>query len=186
MASRNGKAMRFSETQLRSQGRATRGVRGMSLKKGDVVVGVVAADNEETLLTICESGYGKRTKMSEYTRKNRGGQGLINIQTTKRNGKVVAVLDVRAEDEIMIMTEAGMVIRTSVRGIRTLSRNTQGVTLIKLNDSDKVTAVAKVVEEDDAAQGDAPADVESGEEVETEEGEGDTAADGDAQAEDAE
>ncbi len=156
LASKNGKAIRFPERQLRSMGRATRGVGGMNLAKGDVVVGVVSADDEETLLTICESGYGKRTKMAEYRTTGRKGKGIINIQTSARNGKVVAVLDVRDDDEIMIMTEAGMIIRTPVRGIRALSRNTQGVTLIKLNEDDRVTAVAKVMEEaavDDAAGG---------------------------------
>ena len=148
LASKNGKAIRFPERQLRSMGRATRGVGGMALAKKDVVVGIVAADDKETLLTICENGHGKRTKMSEYRAQNRNGQGLINIQTTQRNGRVVAVLDVRDEDEIMIMTSEGMVIRTPVSTLSTIGRNTQGVRLIRLNVGDKVVAVAKVAEKE--------------------------------------
>jgi DNA gyrase subunit A len=148
LASKNGKAIRFKEAEVRSMGRTAHGVGGMTLERGDVVVGMVSADDNETLLTICESGFGKRTKMDEYRTTGRKGKGIINIQTSARNGHVVVVLDVRDEDEVMIMTQEGMIIRTPVKGIRALSRNTQGVTLIKLNDGDRVTAVAKVVEKD--------------------------------------
>ncbi len=151
LASRQGKAIRFSETELRSQGRATRGVGGMSLKKGDEVVGAVVADDEETLLTICANGYGKRTTMGRHRTQKRNGQGLINIQTTKRNGKVVAVLDVRDDDEIMVITAGGKAIRTPVKKISQVHRNTQGVRIIRLNDGDKVVSVAKLAEEHKAA-----------------------------------
>jgi len=164
LASMKGKAIRFPERQLRSMGRATRGVGGMSLAKGDSVVGVIAADDEETILTVCENGYGKRTKMSEYRTTGRRGKGIINIQTTKRNGEVVAVLDVRDEDEVMIMTAEGMIIRTPVKNISAIGRNTQGVRVIRLNENDKVVAVAKVMEaasngalEDETGNGEAPA-----------------------------
>ena len=146
LASKLGKAIRFPESQLRSMGRATHGVGGMSLAKGDIVVGTVAADDQETLLTICENGFGKRTKMDEYRTTGRRGKGIINIKTTDRNGRVVAVLDVRDSDEIMIMTAAGMVIRTPVSTLSTIGRNTQGVRLIRLNENDKVVAVAKLAE----------------------------------------
>lgn len=147
LASRNGKAIRFSEQQLRSQGRDTRGVGGMSLKKGDEVVGAVRADDDGTILTVAENGFGKRTAMAQYRTQKRNGQGLINIQTTERNGKVVAVLDVRDDDEIMIITSEGMVMRTPVKKIRAIGRNTQGVTIIRLNEGDKVVSVAKLAEE---------------------------------------
>jgi DNA gyrase subunit A len=146
-ASRGGKAIRFSETQLRSQGRATRGVKGMSLKKGDYVVGAVTADDDDTLLTVSENGFGKRTTAGEYRTQNRGGKGLINIQTTQRNGKVVSVLAVHDDEEIMVLTTGGMIMRTPVKKISSIGRNTQGVRIIRLNKGDKVACVAKLAEE---------------------------------------
>jgi DNA gyrase subunit A len=169
MASRYGKAIRFPESQVRSMGRVAHGVGGMTLAKGDTVVGVIAADDKETLLTICENGHGKRTQMDEYRTTRRKGKGIINIQTTDRNGKVVAVLDVRDTDEIMIITAEGMVIRTPVSTLSTIGRNTQGVRLIRLNETDKVVSVAKLAETPPGAEGgedagadDAPEEEENG------------------------
>jgi DNA gyrase subunit A len=173
LASRDGKASRFPEAQLRSQGRATRGVGGMRLKKGDALVGIVAADDNETLLTICENGFGKRTRMSEYPAHNRNTQGVINVQTSQRNGKVVAVLDVRDADETMIMTQEGMIIRCPVKALSVIGRNTQGVRLIRLNEGDRVTAVAKLAEGEECAPDSADAP----------EPEADAAADGSEEAE---
>ena len=147
LASRDGKAIRFPDGAIISKGRATRGVKGMTLGKGDIVVGVVAGEDKDTLLTVCENGHGKRTPVSDYRVTGRGGKGIINIKTTERNGKVVALLDVRDEDEIMIITAAGMVIRTPVGTLSVIGRNTQGVRVIRLNEDDKVVAVAKVAEQ---------------------------------------
>jgi len=147
LASRQGKAIRFSETELRSQGRATRGVKGMSLKKGDYVIGAVKADADYTLLTISENGYGKRTEVDQYRLQKRGGQGLINIRTTKRNGKAVAILAVTDDDEIMVITTGGMLMRCPVKKISRIGRATQGVRVIRLNEGDKVASVAKLAEE---------------------------------------
>ena len=146
LASRLGKAIRFPESQARSMGRATRGVGGMALKKNDSVVGAIRVDEASTILTVCENGYGKRTSMELYRSQRRNGQGLINIQTTERNGKVVAVLEVTDDDEIMVITAGGMVMREPVKGIRAIGRNTQGVTVIRLKESDKVVSVARLAE----------------------------------------
>jgi DNA gyrase subunit A len=149
LGTRNGMAIRFSEKQLRSMGRATRGVRGVHLRKGDSVVDINTVDRGATLLAVCENGYGKRTDFDEYPRQNRGGYGVINIRTTRRNGKVVALRDVFDSDELMVITHHGMIIRTPVKPIRTIGRATQGVRLINLKEGDKVVAVARIGERDD-------------------------------------
>ncbi len=130
-----GKAVRFEESDVRSMGRDTRGVRGMNLSKGGKVISMLVAENElDSVLTATEHGYGKRTAISEYTRHGRGTQGMIAIQTSKRNGKVVAAVLVRPDDEIMMITTGGVLIRTKVKQIREMGRSTQGVTLINLDD----------------------------------------------------
>ncbi len=147
LATRDGKAIRFSEIELRDQGRATRGVKGISLSKGDYVIGAVKAEAEYTLLTVSENGYGKRTGLDEYRLQKRAGQGLISIRTSQRNGKVVAILAVTDDDEIMVITTGGMLMRCPVRKISTIGRATQGVRVIRLNDGDRVACVAKLAEE---------------------------------------
>jgi len=147
LATRNGMAVRFSEKAVRPTGRATRGVRGIRLRKGDGVVGSIVAEEDVTVLTVCENGYGKRTAVGAYRLTNRGGSGVINIKTTKRNGKVVGVLEVRDEDEVMIMTQGGKIIRSPMKNIRTIGRATQGVRVITLGKDDKVVAVARVPQE---------------------------------------
>ncbi|MDC8445935.1 MAG: DNA gyrase subunit A [Nitrosomonas sp.] len=146
----NGKAMRFSENDVRPMGRGARGVRGMRLAAGHKVISMlVAEDEEQAVLTVTENGYGKRTPISEYTRHNRGTQGMIAIKTSKRNGKVVTAKLVRPDDEIMMITSGGILIRTRVNEVREMSRATQGVTLINLGEGEKLTGLERVIESDE-------------------------------------
>jgi len=147
LGTENGKAIRFSEDDVRCMGRATRGVKGITLQGDDTVKGIVIVDKDATLLTVCENGFGKRTDYSEYTVQRRSGQGVINIKTTDRNGKVVALINVSDEDEFMMMTANGMIIRTPVK-IRPIGRNCEGVRLIRLKEGDKLVSVAPVVSEE--------------------------------------
>jgi DNA gyrase subunit A len=145
-----GKAVRFDENDVRAMGRGARGVRGMKLGKGQKVISLlVAADEEEAVLTATENGYGKRTPIGEYTRHGRGTQGMIAIKTSQRNGKVVAAKLVKQDDEIMLITTGGVLIRTRVREVREMSRATQGVTLINLDAGERLAGLEKVVETDD-------------------------------------
>ncbi len=148
LGTENGKAIRFSEDDVRCMGRATRGVKGITLQGDDTVKGIVIVDKDATLLTVCENGFGKRTDYSKYSVQHRSGQGVINIKTTDRNGKVVALINVSDEDEIMMMTANGMVIRTPVKSIRPIGRNCEGVRLIRLKEGDKLVSVAPVVSEE--------------------------------------
>lgn len=146
----NGKAMRFSENDVRPVGRTARGVRGMKLSAGQKVISLLVAENEElTVLTATENGYGKRTPISEYTRHNRGTQGMIAIKTSERNGKVVTAKLVKPDDEIMLITSGGVLIRTRVNEVREMSRATQGVTLINLDAGEKLAGLERVVESED-------------------------------------
>ena len=145
-----GKAVRFEESDVRSMGRDTRGVRGMNLTKGGKVISMLVAEDEQlSVLTATEHGYGKRTAITEYTRHGRGTQGMIAIQTSSRNGKVVAATLVRTEDEIMMITTGGVLIRTKVKQIREMGRSTQGVTLINLDAGQKLSGLQQVVESDE-------------------------------------
>ncbi|MFQ5964258.1 MAG: DNA gyrase subunit A [Candidatus Scalinduaceae bacterium] len=140
-----GKAIRFSEKDVRCMGRATRGVKGIELQEDENVKDIVIVDKGATLLTVCENGYGKRTGYSEYNVQRRGGQGVINIKTTERNGKVIGLKNVRDEDELMMITAKGMIIRTTINSIRAIGRNTQGVKLISLEEEDKLVSVARAM-----------------------------------------
>ena len=143
-----GKAVRFAESDVRPMGRNARGVRGMQLEDGQQIIALlVAGDETQTVLTATENGYGKRTEVSEYTRHGRGTKGMIAIQTSERNGKVVAATLVKETDEIMMLTQKGKIVRTEVSDIRVLKRATQGVTLIGLKD-DVLAAVQRIAEED--------------------------------------
>jgi DNA gyrase subunit A len=144
LGTRDGMAIRFDEQQARSMGRVSRGVHGIRLRSGDAVVDMVIAEEKASLLTVCEHGYGKRTSLDNYRSQNRGGVGLINIKTTDRNGKVVALKAVQFEDELMLITANGIIIRTGLDQIRPIGRNTQGVRLIKLREGDKLVAAAKI------------------------------------------
>ncbi len=143
----NGKAMRFDENDVRPMGRNARGVRGMKLGVGQRVISMLVAENEElAVLTATENGYGKRTPINEYTRHNRGTLGMIAIKTSKRNGKVVTAKLVKPDDEIMLITTGGVLIRTRVNEVREMSRATQGVTLINLDEGEKLAGLERVVE----------------------------------------
>ncbi|MFO1265162.1 MAG: DNA gyrase subunit A [Rhodoferax sp.] len=144
-----GKAVRFDENDVRPLGRAARGVRGMMLEEGQSVIAMlVAEDEQQSVLTATENGYGKRTSIVEYTRHGRGTKGMIAIQQSERNGKVVAATLVHADDEIMLITDKGVLVRTRVAEIRELGRATQGVTLIGLDEGAKLSGLQRIVEND--------------------------------------
>jgi len=145
-----GKAMRFDENDVRPTGRTARGVRGMRLGADQKVISLLVADNEDiAVLTATENGYGKRTSITEYTRHNRGTQGMIAINTNVRNGKVVAAQLVEPNDEIMLITTGGVMIRTRVSEIREMGRATQGVILINLDAGEKLAGLERIVETDE-------------------------------------
>jgi len=145
-----GRAVRFEEEDVRPLSRATRGVRGMNLAKGGNVIAMLVAENEQqSVLTATENGFGKRTPIAEYTRHGRGTQGIIAIQTSERNGKVVAATLVNEEDEIMLIGTNGVMIRTRVKEIREMGRTTQGVTLINLDENDKLAGLSRIAESED-------------------------------------
>jgi len=148
-----GKAVRFDENDVRSMGRVTRGVRGMNLAKGGKVIALlVAGDETQTVLTATENGFGKRTPIAEYTRHGRGTQGMIAIQTSERNGKVVAATLVSTEDEIMLIGTSGVLIRTRVKEIREMSRATQGVTLMNMGEGEKLAGLSRIAEPEEEAE----------------------------------
>ncbi|MBM4056176.1 MAG: DNA gyrase subunit A [Planctomycetes bacterium] len=166
LGTEQGKAIRFSEEDVRSMGRVTRGVKGITLKNNDKVRGMVVVDEQASLMAICENGFGKRTDFGEYSAKNRGGQGVINIKTTERNGKVVALIDIRENDELIMITKGGKIIRTPVNTIRVIGRNTQGVKLFDIDKTDKLISVARVVPEENPPQEEMEAESESETEME--------------------
>ena len=145
LGTRDGMAIHFDEEQARSMGRVSRGVRGIKLRAKDTVVDMVISEEKASLLTVCENGYGKRTSLDNYRPQSRGGVGLINIKTTARNGKVVALKAVHDKDELMMITANGIIIRTGLEQIRSIGRNTQGVRLIKLEAGDKLVAVERII-----------------------------------------
>ncbi|MBI5333766.1 MAG: DNA gyrase subunit A [Burkholderiales bacterium] len=157
-----GKAVRFDENDVRPMGRQARGVRGMMLEETQSVIAMLVAEQDDgsptpvSVLTATENGYGKRTSIIEYTRHGRGTKGMIAIQQSERNGRVVAATLVRPEDEIMLITDRGVLVRTRVSEIRELGRATQGVTLISLDEGSKLSGLQRIVEND--AQGDAVGD----------------------------
>jgi len=151
MFSNGGKAVRFNESEVRSMGRVSRGVRGMKLAAKQQVISLLVAENEQqSVLTATENGYGKRTSITEYTRHGRGTQGMIAIQTSARNGKVVAATLVDVDEEIMLIGTNGVLIRTRVKEIRQMSRSTQGVTLMQLAKGDKLAGLSRIAEPEDA------------------------------------
>ena len=142
-----GKAVRFDENDVRPMGRGARGVRGMNLAEDQQIISMLVAENEaQFVLTATENGYGKRTSITEYTRHGRGTKGMIAIQTSERNGKVVAAQLVTEEDEIMLITTGGTLVRTRISELRVIGRNAQGVTLIGLDEGDALSGVQKIVE----------------------------------------
>ncbi|MBU0627817.1 MAG: DNA gyrase subunit A [Nanoarchaeota archaeon] len=148
IATKNGSAVRFKETDVRSTGRSAKGVRGATLRDNDYVIGMVVADDTRALLTITENGFGKRTSVSEYRLTRRGGVGVKNIICSERNGNVVSVKSITEEDEVMFISKNGITIRTPAKGISIIGRATQGMTLMKLESGDKVVAAAKILGEE--------------------------------------
>jgi len=144
----DGMTIRFDESQVRSMGRVSRGVKGINLRTGDALVGMVIVEEKASLFTVCENGYGKRTGLENYRSQSRGGVGLKNIKTSSRNGKVVALQAVHSKDDLMMITANGIIIRTGIDEIRSIGRNTQGVRLINLKAGDKLVAVEKIVSEE--------------------------------------
>ena len=157
LGTRDGMSIRFAEADARAMGRSAVGVKGITLEAGDSVCDMVVTDGTGTLLTICENGYGKRTPVEEYRLQNRGGKGIIDIKTSDRNGKVVNLLAVKDDDEVMMITKDGQIVRTNVSGISVIGRNTQGVRCIALNDGDKLVSVARIPSEEPEPEADAPA-----------------------------
>ena len=150
LATRNGKAIRFNETRVRSMGRTAAGVLGVRLDKGDKVVGMVVVESEDaTLLVVSEGGMGKRTDIDAYRLTNRGGKGVINLKTNKRTGKVVAIKSVAPQDQLMFITRNGVINRLPVDQIGVIGRATQGVRLVNLDDGDVVMDVARIIQDED-------------------------------------
>ncbi len=145
----SGMAIHFSEQDARPMGRTAHGVKGIELAQGDAVVGLRVVRTGGTVLTVTGNGYGKRTPIEEYRRQSRGGKGLINIKTTERNGPVVGVNFLRGEEQVMLITEKGMIIRLNTADISTIGRNTQGVRLIQVEEGDHLVSVARLAERDD-------------------------------------
>jgi DNA gyrase subunit A len=149
IASSDGKSIRFPEEQVRPMGRTAAGVRGMTLAKGDEVVGMEILSPGATILTVTEKGYGKRTPLEDYRLQRRGGQGVITIRTSDRNGKVVRVAQVVDDDEVMLITDGGKVLRCPVKGISTMGRATQGVRVMNLDNGERLASMARVAERDE-------------------------------------
>ncbi len=153
IGTRDGLAIRFPESDVRPMGRSAHGVRGISLREGDEVVAMEVVRPGSTLLTVTEHGYGKRTELDEYRVQSRGGVGIINIQTTERNGRVVGMASVHDDDEFMLITQQGKVLRTVAGDIRAIGRATQGVRLIEIDADDRVVSLARLAERDEGENG---------------------------------
>jgi DNA gyrase subunit A len=149
LGTRKGKAIRFPEAEIRCMGRVCRGVKGITLGKGDWVVGMVVVRRDATLLVASENGYGKRSNIGDYPLQHRAGKGVITIKNTPRNGDVVTIKETVEADELMMITQNGIVIRLPIKGVKVIGRNTQGVKLINLDKGDKVVDVARVVSEEE-------------------------------------
>src|SRR4029434_7255967 len=154
IGTRNGMAIRFKEDDVRSMGRTAYGVRGISLRDDDEVVGMDVLAPGGTILSVTEQGYGKRTELDEYRAQSRWGIGIINIQTSDRNGKVIGVLQVGGDDELMLITQQGKILRMASNTIRAIGRATQGVRLIDIEGDDRAVSLARIEEQDERATGD--------------------------------
>ncbi len=148
LGSKYGKSIRFHESGVRTMGRVSRGIRGINLTDDDCLVGMEVLTDSETLMTITENGYGKRTSIDEYPLQKRGGMGVITIKTTERNGMVVAILLVTDDDDVMLISDRGKIIRMPVKDISIIGRNTQGIRLIRMSAGERVTSAARLAEKD--------------------------------------
>jgi DNA gyrase subunit A len=153
LGTRTGMAIRFDETDVRPMGRTAYGVRGISLREDDEVVAMEVVREGGTLLTVAQNGYGKRTELEEYRLQSRGGIGIINIQTSDRNGKVVGIAYVHEDDQLMLISQQGMILRMRAGDVRAIGRATQGVRLIEMEEGDQVVALAKLAEKEDEVSG---------------------------------
>src|SRR5512133_2296192 len=155
LVSINGKSIRFREEDARTQGRVTRGVRGMTLEEDDVVIGmeIVNEMTGSTIFTVTENGFGKRTELGEYRAQSRGGKGVITIKTTDRNGCVVNIKQVTDENDLMLISDQGKILRVPVAGFSIIGRNTQGVRLMVTETEERIVAVAKLAEKDEPEDG---------------------------------
>jgi len=148
LGSVNGKSIRFHESDVRPTGRVAQGVRGMRLSSGDNIIGMEVMGHGQTLVTATQNGYGKRTSIDAYPIQKRGGQGVITIKTSTRNGKVISILLVEEDDDLMLMTDIGKIIRMPIKSISVISRNTQGVTLIDIEKGERVVGAARLAEKE--------------------------------------
>ena len=151
IATHEGKAIRFRESDVRDMGRSAKGVRGIRLGKKDTVIAMEVVKPEGTVLTVTQEGFSKRTAFKEYRLQSRGGKGITNIKITKKNGSAVSLKTVTDKDEIMLITEKGMIVRSPVKDIRATGRSTQGVHLMRLDSGDKIASAAKIVPEEEEA-----------------------------------
>src|ERR1039457_6021457 len=149
IGSKNGIAIRFHEKDVRDMGRVATGVRGINLSKGDKVVGLLVIKRNDNILVVTEKGYGKRSDINDYRITHRGGKGVITVKTNEKVGKMIAMMDVVDGDELVIISTQGMVIRQSIKEIRLMGRNTQGVRVIRLNEGDTIADIAKVVPDEE-------------------------------------
>jgi DNA gyrase subunit A len=149
LATKNGMSIRFHHSDVRDMGRATTGVKGIELEQDDAVIGMVVVRRDASLLVVSEKGYGKRSELSDYRVQKRGGKGIITLKKTEKTGPIVALKEVIPEDELMMITRHGVIIRLPVDGIRVIGRNTQGVRVMNLDAGDAVVDVARVVKEDE-------------------------------------
>jgi DNA gyrase subunit A len=149
IGTRNGMAIRFPEGDARPMGRTAYGVRGISLRDDDFVVAMEAVKEGGTLLSVTEQGYGKRTEIEEYRVQSRGGVGIINIATSERNGAVAGIAYVQEGDELLVITQQGMILRMQANDVRAIGRATQGVRIIGLEEGDRVVSIAKLVEREE-------------------------------------
>jgi DNA gyrase subunit A len=156
LSTAEGQAIRFEEEEVRPMGRSTYGVRGMTLDEGDQVVSIDLVESGASLLAVAEKGYGKRTEMEEYRQTHRGGKGIITMKTTDKTGRVIGIRMVTNEDQIMLVSSGGKVVRIRVNEIRVIGRNTQGVRLIDLEEGERVAAVARLAEREDESESSEP------------------------------
>jgi DNA gyrase subunit A len=156
IGTRDGMSIRFPEGDVRPMGRTAYGVRGVSLRENDAVVAMQVLGPSGTILSVTERGYGKRTELEEYRVQSRGGLGIINIQTSDRNGKVIGVVQVTDDDELMLITQQGKILRMASKGIRTIGRATQGVRLIEIEGDDRAVSIARLAERDEEQGADTP------------------------------
>jgi len=168
LATNNGKSIRFNEQQIRATGRKTKGVRGIRMSyKDDFVIGMLTARRDGQVLVVSDKGFGKRSELSEYREQKRGGKGVFTLKANQKTGKLVSIMEVVDEDDLMIITSEGIMIRQSIQHLNIIGRNTQGVKLLRLDGGAKIASVTKVIKEEE--EGGLSETTESKENTKTEE-----------------